>query len=143
MDWLDQDLPFKESREAAHEDDGGTSYKVSRCSRSIAQRIDIGSSHKGKAPRIISSSSNSDDGDNRGGNNIGGGNEDSEDTNGDNGEGGGIVASGVVDGSDVNQVDHGMIWAKGDENYYATQDTEHGYRHMGTMKTLGKTDYIS
>ena len=77
---------------------------------SIAQQRDIGSSCKGKAPRIISSSFNSDDGENRvnrGGSNIGGGNENSEDTNGDNGAGGGIVSSGVVNGGYVNQV--GMI----------------------------------
>ena len=38
--------------------------------------------------------------------NIGGDNEDSEDTSGDNGAGGGIGASGVIDGGYVNQVDH-------------------------------------
>ena len=108
MDWLDQDLPSKEGREATCEHDGGTSYRVCKRSSSIAQRRDI------EAPRIISSSFSSDDGDyrvNRGGSNIGGGNEDSEDTNGDNGAGGDIVASGVVDGDYVNQVDHGMSWA--------------------------------
>ena len=63
-----------------------------------------------------------------GGSNIGGGNENSEDTNGDNEAGGGIVASGVVNGGYVNQVDHDKSWAQGDENYYATQDTDHGYR---------------
>ena len=34
--WLDQDLPSKEGREAAHEDDGGISYRVSRRSCNIA-----------------------------------------------------------------------------------------------------------
>ena len=53
LDWLDQDLPSKEGREAARDDDGGTSYKVSRRTSSIAQGRDIGSSRKGKAPRII------------------------------------------------------------------------------------------
>ena len=131
LDWLDQDLPSKEGREAACEDDGGTSYRVSRLASSIMQGRDIGSSLKGKPPRIISSSSSSDDGDdrvNRGGSNIGRGSEDSEDTNGYNGVGGGIRASGVVDGGYVNQVDHGMSWAQGDENDYATQDTNHGFR---------------
>ena len=151
LDWLDQDLPSKEGREASREYDGGTSYRVSRRSRSIVQRIEIGSSRKGKAPRIISSSSSIDDGDNRGGNNIGGGNEDSEDTNGDNGAGGGIVESGVVDGSNVNQVDHGMTWAQGDANYYATQDTDHGYRpdiweqrkHLEILTTFPSDDDYS
>ena len=63
-----------------------------------------------------------------GGSNIGGDNEDSEDISGDNGVGGGIGASGVVDSGYVNQVDHCMSWAQGNENYYATQDTDHGYR---------------
>ena len=54
--------------------------------------------------------------------------EDSEDTNGDNGAGGGIGASSVVDSGYVNQVDHDMSWAQGNENCYATQDTDHGYR---------------
>ena len=65
MDWLDQDLPSNKGREATREDDGGTSYSVSRCSSSIAQQRDIGSSLKGKAQRIISSSFSSDDGENR------------------------------------------------------------------------------
>ena len=68
----------------------------------------------GKAPQIISSSSNSDDGAdrvNRGGSNIGEGNEDSEDSNGNDGVSSGIGASGAVDGGYVNQVDHDMSWA--------------------------------
>ena len=32
----------------------------------------------------------------------------------------------VVHSGYVNQVDHGMSWAKGNENCYATQDTDHG-----------------
>ena len=125
LDWLDQDLPSKKGREVACEDDGGISYTVSRRASSIAQGRDIDYSHKGKVPQIISSSSSSDDGDdrvNRGGSNIGGVSEDSEDINGDNG------TSGTVYGGYVNQVDHGMSWVQGDENYYATQDTNHGYR---------------
>ena len=86
LDWLDQDLPSRESREAARADDGGISNRVSRRGSSIAQGRNIGSSHKGKAPRIIVSNTSSDDGDdraNRGGSNIVGDNEDSEDTSGD------------------------------------------------------------
>ena len=131
MDWLDQNLPSKEGREVARDDDGGTSYRVSRRESSILQGIDIGSSGKGKAPQIIFSNSSSDDGDdrvNRGGSNIGGGSEDSQDTSGDNGAGGGIRARGVVDSGYVNQVDHGMSWAQENGNYYATQDTDHGYK---------------
>ena len=75
MDCLDQNLPFKEGREVVREDDGGTSYRISRRVSSIVQRKDIGSSRKGNAPRIIFSSFSSDDGDNRvnrGSSNIGG-----------------------------------------------------------------------
>ena len=93
LDWLDQDLPSREGREAARADDDGTSYRVSRRGSSIAQGRDIGSSHKGKAPRIIVSNCSHDDGDdraNRGGSNIGGDSEDSEDTSGDNGADGAL-----------------------------------------------------
>ena len=131
LDWLDQDLPSREGREAARADDGGTSNRVSRRGSSIAQGREIGSSRKGKAPQIIVSNTSSDEGDdraNRRGSNIVGDSEDSEDTSGDNGAGGGIGASGAVDSGYVNQVDHGMSWAQGNENYYATQDTDHGYR---------------
>ena len=131
MDWLDQDLPSRQGREAARADDGGTSYRVSRSGSGIAQGRDIGSSHEGKAPQIIVSNSGSDDDDdraNRGGSNIGGDNEDSEDTSGDNGAGGDIGASGAVNSGYVNQVDHDMLWAQGNENNCAIQDTDHGYR---------------
>ena len=37
LDWLDQDLPSREGREAARADDGGTSNRVSRRGSSIAQ----------------------------------------------------------------------------------------------------------
>ena len=30
LDWLDQDLPFREGREATRADDGGISYRISR-----------------------------------------------------------------------------------------------------------------
>ena len=80
LDWLDQDLPSREGRETACDDNGGTSYRVIRRGSSIAQGRDIGSSRKGKAPQIIFSNSSSDDGYdrvNRAGSNIGGDNEDS------------------------------------------------------------------
>ena len=51
----------------------------------------------------------------------------------------------------VNQVDHGMSWAQGNENYYATQDTDHGYRlgiweqrkHLKTPITFPSDDDYS
>ena len=151
LDWLDQGLPSREGREVARVDDGGTSYRVSRRGSSIAQGRDIGSSRKGKAPQIIVSNSSSNYGDdraNRGGSNIGG---DSEDTSGDNGAGSGIGASGVVDSGYVNQVDHGMSWAQGNENYYSTQDTDHRYKpgiweqqkHLEILTTFPSDDDYS
>ena len=116
LDWLNQNLPSKEGREAARDDDGGISYRVSRRGSSIAQGRDIGSSRKGKNPRIIFSNSISDDGDdrvNKGGSNIGGGSEDSKNTSGDNGACGGIRESGAIDSGYVNQVDYGMSWVQG------------------------------
>ncbi|RVW40848.1 hypothetical protein CK203_102588 [Vitis vinifera] len=76
---------------------------------------DVDSRHKGKASRTISSSSSSDDGDNRGSRRGGG---TSEGTGGD----------GSIGGSYVSQVGPDMSWAQGGKNYYATQDTDHGYR---------------
>ena len=76
---------------------------------------DVDSRCKGKASRTISSKSSSNDGDNRGSRRGGG---TSESTGGDGSTGGGYVS----------QVDLGMSWAQGGENYYATQDTNHGYR---------------
>ena len=128
---MDKDLPSKEGRKVARDDDGSTSYRVSKRASSIAQGRGIVSSRKGKAPRIIFSNSSSDDGGdrvNREGSNIGGGSEDSEETSGDNGAGGSIGASSAIDNGCVNQVDNGMSWAHGNENYYATQDTNHGYK---------------
>ena len=50
LNWLDQDLPSREGREAARDDDGNTSYRVSKRGSSITQGRDIGSSCKGKTP---------------------------------------------------------------------------------------------
>ena len=154
VDWLDQDLPSRECREVARADDGGISYRVSRSGSSIAQGRDIGSSRKGKAPRIIVSNTSSDDGDDRANkrsSNIGGDSEDSEATSGDNEACGGIEASSAIDSGYVNQVDHGMSWAQGNENYYATQDTDHGYKpgiweqrkHLERLTTIPSDDDYS
>ena len=70
---------------------------------------------------------------------------------GDNGAGGGIGASGAVDSGYVNQVDHGMSRAQGNENYYATQDTGHRYRpgiweqrkHLERLTTFPSDDDYS
>ena len=143
LDWLDQDLPFREGREESRDDDGDTSYRISRRGSSIVQGRDIGSSCKGKALRIIFSNSSSGDGDdrvNRGGSNIGGDSENCEDTSGDNGASGGIGSSGAVDSGYVNQVDHGMSWAQGNEIIMPHKIL---IMDMGTTKAPKKTDYIS
>nr|CAN76601.1 hypothetical protein VITISV_012928 [Vitis vinifera] len=146
LDWLDKGLPSnEEGRETVHEDDGATNRRVDRRTSNATQERDIDSRRKGKAPRTISSSSSSDDGDN-GGNRRGGGSRrvsgTSEGTGGD-----GSTKDGYV-----SQVDPGMSWAQGDENYYATQDTDHEYRpgiweqrkHLKRVTTfLSDDDYYS
>ena len=65
LDWLDKGLPpNEEGRETVHEDDGAINRRVNRCTSKATQERDIDSHCKGKAPRTISSSSSSDDGDN-------------------------------------------------------------------------------
>nr|CAN59935.1 hypothetical protein VITISV_001877 [Vitis vinifera] len=89
---------------------------------------DVDSRHKGKTSRTISSSSSSDDGDNRGSRQGGG-------TSGGNREVGGISEGTGGDG----------------ENYYATQDTDHGYRpgiwkqqkHLERLTTFSSDDDYS
>ncbi|KAL6347145.1 hypothetical protein AAG906_012726 [Vitis piasezkii] len=84
------------------------------------------------------SSSSSDDGDNRGSRRGGG-------TSGGN-RGVGGTSEGT--GGDV---DPGMSWAQGGENYYATQDTNHGYRpgiweqrkHLERLTTFPNDDDYS
>ena len=73
LDWLDKGLPINEKgRETVHEDDGATNRRVSRRTSNATQERDVDSRHKDKAPRTISSSSNSDDGDNEGNRRDGG-----------------------------------------------------------------------
>ncbi|RVW37460.1 hypothetical protein CK203_081666 [Vitis vinifera] len=106
LDWLDKGLPpNKEGREIVHEDDGATNHKVSRRTSNITQKRDVDSRRKGKAPRTISLSSSSDDGDN-GGNRRGSGI-----TRGTRGVGGtdeGTGGDGSTRGGYVSQVDPGM-----------------------------------
>ncbi|KAL6316603.1 hypothetical protein AAG906_018858 [Vitis piasezkii] len=119
LDWLDKGLPTnEEGRETVHEDDGATNRRVSRRTSNATQERDVDSHCKGKAPRTISSSSSSDDGDNGGSRRDGGTSE---------GTGGNGSTRGSIGGSYVSQVDLSMSWAQEGENYYATQDTDHGY----------------
>ncbi|KAL6311296.1 hypothetical protein AAG906_000825 [Vitis piasezkii] len=142
LDWLDKGLPpNEEGREIVHEDDGATNHKVSRRTSNATQERDVDSCRKGKAPRTISLSSSSDDGDN-GGNRRGSGT--SGGNRGVGGTGEGTGEDGSTRGGYVSQVDPGMSWAQRDENYYATQDTDHGYRPgIWATKEFGKTNCIS
>ena len=126
LDWLDKGLLLnEEDRETIHENDDAINRRVSRRTRNATQKRDIDSRRKGKALRTISSSSSSDDGDN-GGSRHGGGN--SGGSRGVGGTGEGIGGDGSTGGGYVSQVDPNMSWAQGGKNYYATQDTDHGYR---------------
>ena len=126
LDQLDKGLPLNEKcRETIYEDDGATNHKVSRHTNNATQERDIDSHRKGKVPRTISSSSSSDDGDN-GGSRRGG--DTSRGNRGLSGTSVGTGEYGIAGGGYVNRVDPSMSWAKGDENYYATQDTDHGYQ---------------
>ena len=129
LDWLDKGLPTnEEGREIVHEDDGATNHRVSRHTSNATQERDVDPRCKGKAPRKISSSSSSDDGDNGGSRQSGG-------TSGGNRGVGGIGKDTGGYGSTrscyFSQVDLGMSWAQGDENYYATKiqimDIDQGY----------------
>ena len=100
---------------------------ISRCTSNATQERDVDSRRKDKTLRKISSNSSSDDGDHEGSRRGGG-------TNGGSrvvgGTGEGTRGHGSTGGSYVSQVDPGMSWAQGGENYYATQDKDHGY-HPG------------
>ena len=112
LDWLDKGLPpNEEGRETVHEDDGAINRRVNRCTSKATQERDIDSHCKGKAPRTISSSSSSDDGDN-GGSRWGGGTNGSSRGVGSTGEGtrgnGGTGEDGSTGGGYVSQVDPSM-----------------------------------
>ncbi|RVW91406.1 hypothetical protein CK203_038592 [Vitis vinifera] len=131
-----------------HENDGATNHRVSRHTSNATQEIYIDSRCKGKAPRTISLSSSSDDGDN-GGSRRGCGTSGGSREVGGTGEGTG--GDGSTRSSYVSQVDPGISWAQGDENYYATQDTDHGYRpriweqrkHLERLTTFPNDDDYS
>ena len=112
LDWLDKGLPpNEESRERIHEDDVATNRRVSWRTINATQERDIDSHRIGKVPRIISSSSSSDDGDN-GGSRWGGGTNGSSRGVGSTGEGtrgnGGTGEDGSTGGGYVSQVDLSM-----------------------------------
>ncbi|RVW44302.1 Methionine S-methyltransferase [Vitis vinifera] len=149
LDWLDKGLPTnEESRETVHEDDGATNRRVSRRTSNATQERDVDSHRKGRVPRTISSSSSSDDGDNEGSRRGGG---TSGGSRGVGGTGEGTGGDGSIRGGYVSQVDPGMSWAHGGENYYATQDTNHGYRlriweqrkHLERLTTFPSCDDYS
>ncbi|KAL0413361.1 UNVERIFIED_CONTAM: hypothetical protein Sradi_1537800 [Sesamum radiatum] len=103
LDWLDEEGRMDNVHNDEYDD---ASLPLSRWS--------IQRSSKGKGKNISSkekgTQNDSDD-------------ETAEDDDNDDGgnDGGGNVHKDT-------QQSHGMTWAEGDENYYATQDTDHGYR---------------
>ncbi|KAL6335075.1 hypothetical protein AAG906_026455 [Vitis piasezkii] len=147
LDWLDKSLPTnEEGKETVHKDDGATNRRVSRRTSNVTQERDVDSHRKGKAPRTISSSSSSDDGDN--------GAKAGSDTSGARGVGGtgeSIGGDGSTGDGYVSQVDPSMSWTQGGENYYATQDIDHGYRpgiweqrkHLERLTTFPSDDDYS
>ena len=102
LDWLDKGFPTNEE----------------------GKERDVDSLRKGKASRTISSSSSSDDGHN-GGSRRGGGT--SGGSRGVGGTGESTGGDGSIGDGYVSQVDPSMSWTQGGENYYATQDIDHGY----------------
>ncbi|RVW79554.1 hypothetical protein CK203_051683 [Vitis vinifera] len=109
LDWLDKGLPTNEKgKEIVQEDDGTTNCRVSRRTSNATQERDVDSCCKGKAPKTISSSSSSNDGDN-GGSRRGGGT--SGGSRGVGGTGKDTGGDGSAGGGYVSQVDLGMSWA--------------------------------
>ena len=106
--WIKVFTPNEEGIEIVHEDNGATSPRVSRRTNNTTQERDIDSCRKGKAPRIVSSSSNRDDGDNVGNREDGG---TSGGSGGGGGTGEGTERGGGVSGSYVSQADPSMSWA--------------------------------
>ena len=122
MDWLDKGLPpNEEGRETVHEDYGATNRRVPQIVELVGVQVML---HKKEilipivkirllkqflqvlVVMMVTMG---------GGNRWGGGTSD------------GIGGDGSSGGGYVSQVDPSMSWAQGSENYYATQDTDHGY----------------
>ncbi|RVW69442.1 hypothetical protein CK203_062790 [Vitis vinifera] len=126
LDWLDKGLPTnEEARDTIHEDDGATNRRASRRTSNATQEEILIHVIKGG-------------GTSRGSRGVGG---TGEGTGGDGNTGGGYVS----------QVDPNMSWAQRNENYYATQDTDHGYRpgiweqqkHLERLTTFPNDDDYS
>ncbi|RVW72222.1 hypothetical protein CK203_059501 [Vitis vinifera] len=109
---------------------------------------DVDSRRKGKASRTISSSSSSDDGDNRGSKRGGG------TSGGNRGVGGtseGTGGDGSTGGVMFSQIDPGMSWAQKVKITMPHQDTDHGYRpgiweqrkHLERLTTFPSDDDYS
>ena len=104
--------------------------------------------HRRKQPQKLTVFSSDDDDDDDGGddddgddNNDGGGRLGSGDIRGTNSGGGGGAYNPATD----SQYDGGMSW-RGDDNYYATQDTDHGYqpgRHLADLTRFPSYDDYS
>ena len=148
LGWLDEGIRDIEEggsgRDAVDEGDTNMTPTSSNYATTRRSGKDTRPTNKGKkATRIfVSSSDSSSDDDNvadtyGGGGGSSGTNDDDDDDasnhGGDNNEGNKSYGGGTTgDGGDT-QLPGGMSWAQGQDNYYATQDTDHGYR-PGAMK---------
>ncbi|CDP17321.1 unnamed protein product [Coffea canephora] len=107
LDWLDKGIhqtELESSEYQEHDNDG------------LVDTLKQKSKTKQTSKHTISSSSNKSD------------NGNDDDDNDDNGDGGNNSFKHGGGYNQDSQQTGGMSWAQGQDNYYATQDTDHGYR---------------
>ncbi|XP_027171779.1 uncharacterized protein LOC113771396 [Coffea eugenioides] len=124
LDWLDKGIHQTESESSEyqeHDKDGFgdtlSQYITKRNKKGLAASSSRKQKSKTKqtSKQTVPSSSNKSDSSN------------DDDDNGDNGDGGNNSSRHSGYNRDSQQAG-GMSWAQGQDNYYATQDTDHGYR---------------
>ncbi|XP_027174366.1 uncharacterized protein LOC113773978 [Coffea eugenioides] len=124
LDWLDKGIHQTESESSEyqeHDNDGFgdtlSQYITKRNKKGLAASSSRKQKSKTKqtSKQTVPSSSNKSDSSN------------DDDDNGDNGDGGNNSSRHSGYNRDSQQAG-GMSWAQGQDNYYATQDTDHGYR---------------
>ncbi|KAK4381797.1 hypothetical protein Sango_2935400 [Sesamum angolense] len=112
LDWLDEEGRMEN---VPNDEDDDALLPLSRYAQ-------VSSSRKDK--HVLHSSSHQNDSDEETAEDDDNDDDDDDDNDGD--DGGDNDGDGNV--HKETQQSHGMTWAQGDENYYATQDTDHGYR---------------
>ena len=125
LDWLDKGIHQTESESSEyqeHDNDGFgdtlSQYITKRNKKGLAESSSRKQKSKTKqtSKQTVPSSSNKSDSSN------------DDDDNGDNGDGGNNSFKHSGGYNQDSQQTGGMSWAQGQDNYYATQDTDHGYR---------------